>query len=226
MQKVVITGARGVIGSVLMAGLVQEYDVRGLDLPDGDIGDRQFLTAQLSGVDAVIHLAGNFKTENWRSQSIDPANVALDMNVFESALAAKVPRLIMASSVHADDFIRQPGPFMVPGSGVPTSPYGAHKILNEALGRYYASWHSLSFIGVRFGGVTPDDRPRATGKEPLVWLSHKDCATALKACLQAKQAPGDFTLFYAVSNNTGRMHDTTNPFGWQPVDNSADYLLT
>ncbi len=225
MSKILITGSRGVIGSVLTEGLARDHDVLGLDLPDGDILNYEFLLEQMQGADIVIHVA-HAKGESWKSESINPVNVALEMNVFSAVNEAKVKRLIMASSVHADDFNRYEGtePLTVPGSFHPTSPYGGHKIVIEEMGKFYSKHNGIEFIGVRFGGVTRDNSVKSFLKEPQVWLSHRDLLDAVTACVTALVVPKNFVLFYAVSANDGRLHSTENPFGWAPRDNSKDHM--
>lgn len=229
MNKVTIIGSKGVIGSVLHERLSHDHEVVGLDLPDNDATDYELLLNRVRGSDIVIHVAhsANPETqENWRSGRIDPVNVLMTMNVFKAATEAGVRRLIMASSVHADDFNNYQGSELltVPGSYAPTSPYGVHKLVIEEIGKFYSTHHDIEFIGIRFGGVTTDNSVRTHLKEPAVWLSHRDLITAVEACVTALKVPDNYAVFYAVSNNSGRVHDTKNPFGWQPIDNSQDYV--
>ncbi len=225
MKKIVITGSNGAIGSALTTALAKDYEIVGVDLPDGDVLDYDYLLGQMQGADVVIHLA-HASDENWRSGSIEPVNVQMEMNVFSAVVQAKVGRLIMASSVHADNFLHYDGDALlsVPGSYHPVSLYGAHKLIAEETGKFYALRHSFEFIGVRFGGVTKDGKVNTLGKEPLVWLSHRDLTAAITACIEAREVPGSFALFYAVSRNMGKVHSTDNPFGWEPRDNSADFM--
>jgi uronate dehydrogenase len=228
-MKILVTGSRGTIGLVVTKALAKQHTVIGLDLPEGDITDYDFVLNKMRGVDIVIHLAhsvSELNRENWRSGSIDPTNVLMEMNVFHAAMAAKVKRLIVASSVHADNFNEYEGSELlrVPGSFHPTGPYGAHKIIIEEMGRFYASRHNVEYIGVRFGGVTPDNTVKTFLKEPAVWLSHRDLSGAIHACVDATKVPGRFAVFYAVSDNDGRIHSTDNPFGWTPQDNSKDHI--
>jgi NAD+ dependent glucose-6-phosphate dehydrogenase len=229
MSRVVITGSKGTIGSVLEKGLRTNHEVIGLDLPESDISSYALLLEQLKGADTVIHVAhsANESTrENWRSGRIDPANVLLEMNVLTAVIEARVGRLIMASSVHADNFNAYEGSELltIPGSYQAASPYGTHKLIVEEMGRFYATHYGFDYIGVRFGGDTPDNSVHTHLKEPAVWLSHRDLVNAIEACVKAETVPGKFAVFYAVSNNDGRIHSTENPFGWQPLDNSKDHL--
>lgn len=229
VKKILITGAEGVIGAVLVKNLKEDHKIVELDLPSGDVRDYDFLLDKVKGADVVIHVAHSADPkmrENWRSGRIDPSNVLMEMNVFDAVLRTGVKRLIMASSVHADSFTTYKGgrPLKVPGSYSPTSPYGGHKLILEEMGRFYANHHKLEFIAIRFGGVTPDNSVKKFGKEKEVWLSHEDLTKAVRACITADSVPDNFVVFYAVSNNTGRLHDISNPFGWKPKDNSSDYL--
>lgn len=86
----------------------------------------------------------------------------------------------------------------------------------EALGRYYATW-GLEVICVRFGGVNPANKPPKNAFwENAVWLSHEDCIAMMDACIKADSVPNNFAVFYAVSNNKDKIHDTSNTFGWEP----------
>ena len=155
---------------------------------------------------------------------IYPQNVQIDVNVFTAVVRAGVRRLIMASSVHADNH-RDPAvveALTIPGSYYPATPYGVYKLIGEEVGKALSKQFGFEFVGVRFGGVTRDDSVKTGAGQTATWLSHDDLVRAIDACLGAEPMPGRSTVFYAVSNNADRIHDTTNPFGWKPKDNSAD----
>jgi len=222
MKKVVITGAKGTIGTVLMNGLKGYYGITSADLPETDARDYGRLLEIFPGHDDIIHLAWNL--EDFRTGKAHPDNSIMFRNVYRAAVEAKVPRIIMASSVHADEYYRWKGPGMLKPDKVPVpdSPYGADKVFMESLGRYYAKNHGLEVVCTRFGGVRPDDRIDTSeeGYEK-VWLSHRDCVELIRACIDAPKIPGNFLIVYGVSNNSGRIHDYSNPLGWIPKDNSA-----
>jgi nucleoside-diphosphate-sugar epimerase len=226
MHAVLITGSEGIIGSVLLHGLSDRYQVRGVDLPE-DISHYETLWAQMARVDTVIHLARRLSAADDRAgrrMRIYPQNVQIDVNVFTAVVKAEVKRLIMASSVHADSH-RDPTavePFTIPGSYYPATPYGAHKLIEEEVGKALSKQFGFEFIGVRFGGVTRDNSVKTGEGQTATWLSHDDLLSAIDSCLTIESVPGRSTVFYAVSNNADRIHDTTNPFGWRPKDNSAD----
>jgi uronate dehydrogenase len=218
ITRVAITGIQGKIGTVLSTGL-KGYEIVPLDLPDLDITDYDLLLSKLKGVDAVIHLARTRSEENHANDMYSPTNSLMTFNVYRASLEAGVKRVIMASSVHADSYYEWEGkdklkPDKIP---IPDSPYGANKNLVEAFGRHYAT-RGLEVICIRFGGVNPENiRPKkGLDRESATWLCHDDCVSAIEACLKAKDVPDNFVIFYAVSNNDDRIHDTINPFGWKP----------
>ena|ERR1700684_2371779 len=226
MATLLITGSKGIIGSVLMGGLGGKYRIREVDLPE-DISHYDILQRQMADVDTVIHLARRFPpadSPDEHRMRIYSHNVQIDVNIFTAVVKAEVKRLIMASSVHADNH-RDPTalrPLTVPGSYYPATPYGAYKLIGEEVGKALSKQFNFEFIGVRFGGVTEDDSVKTGEGQTATWLSHDDLVSAIDACLAIEPVPGRSTVFYAVSNNTDRIHDTVNPFGWEPKDNSAD----
>jgi NAD+ dependent glucose-6-phosphate dehydrogenase len=226
MRTVLITGPEGIIGSVLQSGLRDKYQIRGVDLPE-DISHYETLWAHMAGVDTVIHLARRLSPADNPGKPrmrIYPQNVQIDVNIFTAVVKADARRLIMASSVHADSH-RDPAavePLTVPGSYYPATPYGVYKLIGEEVGKILSKQFGFEFIGLRFGGVTQDDSVKRGEGQTATWLSHDDLLSAVSACLAAEPVPGRSTVFYAVSNNADRIHDTTNPFGWKPKDDSAD----
>lgn len=225
MQTVLITGSDGIVGSVLRDGLRDKYQVKGIDLPE-DISHYDVLQRQMAGVETVIHLARRFDNPDKRRMRIYPQNVQIDVNVFTAVVHTGTRRLIVASSVHADNH-RAPevaGPLTTPGSYYPATPYGVYKLIEEEVGRVLSKQFDFEFIGVRFGGVTRDNSVKTGKGQTATWLSHNDLVSAIDACLASDPVPGRSTVFYAVSNNADRIHDTVNPFGWKPKEDSADRM--
>src|SRR5271170_6561259 len=152
-ERVAITGANGTIGTVLRRGLT-DYEVVPLDLPGEDVRDLAATIRLFAGCSAVVHLAWDLKTDNWDTGKINPDDSLMSYNVYQACIETRVPRAIVASSVHADDFMRWKGPHLMTTDRVPTptSPYGANKVLLEAMGRYYST-QGLEVVSIRFGAV-------------------------------------------------------------------------
>jgi uronate dehydrogenase len=220
-MNILITGSNGVIGTVLGENL--PHNVTHFDLPDFDVRDYDQLVEKVRGHDAVVHLAWDTQMDNFRSDHLNPDNALKTFNIYKAASEAGVGRVIMASSVHADKFSDRKiagllKPYDLP---LPDSPYGAGKVMMEALGRYYADAKGLGVVCVRFGGVNPaDEPPQHPVSERQVWLSHKDCTNLIGAYLDAEAIPNNFEIVYAVSNNVGRIHDISNSVGWVPLDSA------
>ena len=159
MVNIVLTGAKGTIGTVLRKSL-SGYTITPLDLPEHDVCTYDLLLKTFKGQDAVIHLAWDTLTENGESKECNPDNVRMFWNVYRAAVEAKVPRVIMASSVHVENYYEWKGPELLTSERIelgPRTPYGVSKLHMEELGRYFAKHEGLEVLCVRFGGVTPED---------------------------------------------------------------------
>jgi UDP-glucose 4-epimerase len=169
--------------------------------------------------DIIIHLAWNI-LEDYPNENIIQENKVLAENIYRAAAEKNIPRVIIASSVHANNYSRVPaGTYVSPKSECwPDTPYGATKIYIEHLGRYYSTKHGLEVICVRFGGVNKRNEIRFN-EDPLydkVLLYKEDFLQLMKMCIKVKKVPDNFTIFYAVSNIKGRVHALNNFLGWQP----------
>ncbi len=221
MKKVLITGAKGIIGQVLTEGL-RNYHITPVDLPEKDVRDYDALYRLAAGKDTIVHLAWNTKTDNIGSGRIDINNSLMFENVYRVALARK-QRVIVASSVHVDTFSElQKSEMLSPDRDpTPDSPYGAHKIFLEKLGLWYAC-KGLEVICIRFGGVYRlNQKPQ--NDMSVVGLSHPDCVNLITKCIEAKSVPNNFVIVYGVSDNKNRIHNLTNPFGWKPKLNAVEF---
>ena len=221
MKKILITGARGAIGTTLQKEL-QNYSITPLDLLEHDCRDASLLQGIFPGHDAIIHLAWNTKIDHAGSGAIDPGNSQMFYNVYRIALETKVPRVIMASSVHTERIPHEPqraplSPLTLP---TPNNPYGAHKVFMESLGRYFAT-QGLEVICLRFGGVHQDNRPSKDPNETWRWLSHRDLGNLVRACIDAPSVPENFAILWGVSRGGISRYDLTNPFGWAPLDETT-----
>lgn len=219
MKKIAITGSKGRIGTVLRKGLAGKFQITQIAKPKHNVKNYKQLLKTVKGHDVIIHLAWNTKVDNVGTNKIDPDNALMFWNVYRAALKAKVKRVIVASSVHADFFYKWPKKKMSPySSPTPDSPYGAHKVFMESLGKYYST-KGLEVICIRFGGVLANNNPvHRDHPERAAWFSHRDCVSLITACISAKKVPNNFAIIYGVSNNKRRIHSTMNPFGWKPKD--------
>ena len=92
-MKILITGAAGAVGTVLIKGLGDRYQLRAFDrlpLPEledvvvGELTDFEAVVRATQGMDAVIHLAGNPSgAAPW--EEILHSNIIGTYNLFEAA---------------------------------------------------------------------------------------------------------------------------------------------
>ena len=250
-RKVLITGMSGLIGGLLKDHLLESggYEltalnrrsVDGIPTVQADIADLDAIQPAFEGQEVVVHLAAYLGSQDWEGQHA--GNVLGTYNVFEASRRAGVKRVIFASSgnairgfervppysdIAAGEFDKVPEDFrrLTHHDVRPEALYGAAKVWGEALARHFSDDYDMSMICVRIGSVTREDRPRTT-RENAIYLSHRDVATHLKACIDASDDL-KFDIFFAVSNNRWNYRDLSHPrevLGWEPQDSADDRLF-
>ncbi|WP_051480415.1 NAD(P)-dependent oxidoreductase [Cellulomonas sp. KRMCY2] len=176
-RRVLITGAEGLVGSVLRRGLAATHDIVALtrspqDHPSvvADIEDLDALVAAFGGIDTVVHLANAASLDaGW--PDVLASSIVGTRNVMEAARVAGVRSVVLASSGHVlggaeeeagSSLYDLDDPRVLDDTDLrPDSLYAVGKIFGEALGRYYADAHGLRVICVRLGTVLADDDPRS-----------------------------------------------------------------
>ncbi len=114
---IVVTGATGHIGNVLVRELIARHQtVRAIVLPGddahpllglnvevtpGDVTDIQSLKSAFAGADLVFHLAGIVTIMPGMKKVLESINVGGMCNVAEACRASGICRLVYTSSVHA-----------------------------------------------------------------------------------------------------------------------------
>jgi nucleoside-diphosphate-sugar epimerase len=147
MSTVLVTGATGLVGSRLLPRLVADgHDCRALlrsdrELPAGattvrgDLDDPDSLAAAVHGVDAVVHLAALFRTDD--EAAIWKANLDGTRNLLEAVTShAPGARFVMASTgnVYDQDQARpgREGDTCSPMAAYPASKVAAEALLRES----------------------------------------------------------------------------------------------
>ena len=104
-MRVLITGAAGAVGTVLVNGLRDRYTLRAFDrvpVPEledvvvGELTDFEVVARATEGMEAVVHLAGNpLGSAPW--EEILNSNIIGTYNLFEAARQNNVRRVVFAS---------------------------------------------------------------------------------------------------------------------------------
>ena len=178
-MNVAVTGANGVIGSYVLAILLErghELVAVGRTRPERDdvrfspasLGDQESLERGFAGADAVVHLAA--LTSPFRAPALEllETNVSGTFRVLEAAARAGVGKIVFASSGAATGFSfpsRDRVPRYLPLDEEhpcdPDDTYGLSKLLGEqACGRWSRA-HDLSTIALRLNSTWCVDRPGA-----------------------------------------------------------------
>lgn len=198
-QKVVITGSEGRIGSILKSGLKKDFDLYLIDKKAKDrkntykfdiTKEYRRLKSIVKSKDAIIHLAWN-NFEDFPNDNIVQDNKLMAENVYRAASEVGLKKIIIASSVHADDYcIKRKKPIFALDNLCPDTPYGASKLYIESLGKYYAKHYNLQVICIRFGGINP--RNEIIYEEDLnydkVLLYKEDCINLIRKCISIQKA--------------------------------------
>jgi UDP-glucose 4-epimerase len=205
LKKALITGGAGLIGSHIADRLaVQEYDeiivldnfTRGrqqnldsasrsgkVTLVDGDVRDAKLVRELMEGVDIVFHEAAIRIT-----QCAEDPRLAHDVlasgtfNILETAAAAKVKRVVYASSAsiygQAEDFPTTEHHHAYGNRTI----YGAVKLYGEGLLRSFYEMYGLNYVALRYFNVY-GPRMDALGVYTEVMIRWMERLAAGKPCI-------------------------------------------
>jgi uronate dehydrogenase len=234
VERVLVTGAAGRVGTLLRPRLVRPDRVlRLLDLDPvspgpgvepvvADMTDPAAMAAACAGLDAVVHLGAIPTEAPWAD--LLRVNIDGTRTVLEAARGAGVPRVVLASTIHAAGFHSRSSAVDGPlPSGVPPRPdtyYGVSKAAVEALGSLYADRFGMAVFALRLGACFPEPPAEETLES---WLSPEDCARLIEACLTTEA--GGFRVLWGISRNTRRWWSLAEAeeIGYAPRDDSEPY---
>jgi len=171
MEKVVVTGGAGFIGSHLVdALLARGFEVSVIDnfaagkkddrinpkatYHEADIKDLATVGPILTGAEYVFHLAALPRVQDSIDHPLETfeVNVGGTLALLHAAVGAKVKKFVLASSaaVYGDQAAMPLRETMVP---TPKSPYGLHKQIGEEACRLWSDIYGLPTIALRFFNV-------------------------------------------------------------------------
>lgn len=177
MNKVLVTGGAGFIGSNLCEYLINKgFEVVCLDnfstghirniqhliknhsdaftLIEGDIRDLNTCIRATSGVDMILHEAalGSIPRSIDDPITTNDVNIGGFLNMLVAARDCKVKRFIFAasSSTYGDNYDL---PKVEENIGKPLSPYALTKYVNELYAEVFSKTYGLEYIGLRYFNV-------------------------------------------------------------------------
>jgi nucleoside-diphosphate-sugar epimerase len=235
-EKVLITGASGLIGGILIRNLSHKYEFSGLNrrpisgIPclQADIADFESIKPAFEGQHTVVHLSAytgspsDPRVEDWENNL--HYSVIGTRNVYEAARLAGVKRIVFASSgcailgyerdfpynaLVAGEYDKVPEKWTMADQTWAVRPdgiYGVCKVFGEVLGRYYADAFGISVLCVRLGAVLDTDRPKLLRQYPG-YLSHRDVTQFIERCIDAPDSL-KYDIFDAVSKNRWQWRST------------------
>jgi uronate dehydrogenase len=233
MEKVLITGAAGDVGSRLRHLLKDTYRLRlsdlkrptglapGEDFVQADLADVAALDKAVAGVEGIVHLGGFSIEGTW--PMILHANIIGCYNLFEAAHQHGVKRVVFASSNHAVGFYPRSRRIGVNAPVRPDTRYGMSKAFGEAVGALYAFKHGLRVTCIRIGNVAdqPADRRRLS-----VWLKPEDLVQLVRIGLEHPDIR--YEIFFGASDNARGFWDNDAAFryGYRPLGKAEDFRDT
>ncbi len=250
-ERVLITGAAGLIGSLLRQRLNDDFKLSGIDRArargfDSAVGNTakmgRRVEAAFRGQDVVIDLAGEGSPSTpW--DVVHSNNLPAAFNALEAARRNGARRLIYASSNHVTGNYERDDPYAQIVRGEygsldpttipqltthhPVRPDGAYaigKAFGEAAGRYYADEHGLSVICLRIGTCNASGRPQHP-RHFATLLTHEDLIRLVRSAIEAPDELR-FGVYYGVSANTWRfwdIDDAREDLGYAPQDDAESW---
>lgn len=231
-DRVLITGAAGLVGSALREHLRPAYghllltDLR--EIPDlacneeavlADITDRPAMEQMVAACKALVHLAGLGGSGDL--EALFRANVRGLFDALEAARLGGIKRIVFASSNHAFGCYPIEVPVSPDMPPRPDSLYGAFKVLGETMLRTYYERHGIASVSLRIGTFRKlpiDQRSLAT------WLSPRDLAQLVDLSLRHPN-PGCLVINGYSGNTRIKTRDPDWAFlGYVPLDNAEEHV--
>jgi nucleoside-diphosphate-sugar epimerase len=249
--KVLITGASGLVGGLVIRDLSDRYEfsgmsrrpVHGIAHTQGDIADPVAMRKAVAGMDMVLHLAAETQDyDDW--DKVMNNTIAGTLNMYRAAQEAGVGRVVFMSTgstmcgyewyegspygkLAANELQSlPPGEKMLTHTDPPRpdSFYGVGKLFGENTGRLFSDRYGMSVICIRLGAVLSSDVPEMVRHFPG-YLAQADAVQMVDKCLGAPPSVR-FDIFDAISDNSRRWRDTGHAkdvIGWRPIGSSDNF---
>ena len=159
-----------------------------------DLNDEAALKEVLQDASAVVHFAGYPREAAW--DVLLPANIEGAIKLWDQAHAARVDRIIYATSNHAVGLYPRSESLDELVHPLPDSRYGLTKVFMEGLASLYAIKHGLRGFGLRIGHCAPEP---SDARMLSHWIHPEDLAALVRVGLTADY---ENEIVYGASNNT------------------------
>ena len=230
-NRILVTGAAGKVARSVRAelgGMCRELrltDITPFDataanqtVQVADLADAASVSALVEGVDAVVHFAGYPREAAW--PVLLDANIRSVINLWESAAAAGVDRILYASSNHAVGYYPRTARIDARVPARPDSRYGATKVFMEAVAQLHADKSGLRAFGMRIGYCGPEP---LDARMLSHWLHPADLAQLIEVGLTADY---HHEIVYGVSANSATWYDNrrAEALGYRPRHSADRYV--
>ncbi len=170
MNKAVVSGGAGFIGSNLVSALVQEgWDTHIVDrdpalrretlpkeakLHEMDVRDTERIIPLLEGADVVFHTAATPRVPYSIEHPVETTdnNVTGTVSVLDAAVRAKVRRVVYSSSGSAYG-MQETLPLSETLPATPVNPYGLQKYVGELFAKMWPEVYGLETVSLRYFNV-------------------------------------------------------------------------
>lgn len=162
LRRVLVTGGSGRLGAYIVDALLDNFDVRILDLVaprqdvetvTGSVEDVDLIVDAMRDVDAVVHLANLDAGVRVPEHQFIRINVGGTWNVLDAAARAGVKRFVYASSYNATGFSKDFPPLYLPVDiHHPLNPvhaYGISKLLAENMCEAFSRRSGMEVVCLR-----------------------------------------------------------------------------
>ena len=224
-MRILITGAAGRIGTVLVQGLQDRHQLRGFDrveMPDlddtvvGDLSDFDTCLHATQDMEAIIHLGARAGVVSPWDQVL-PSNIVGTYNLFEAARQNSVRRIAFASRAGLLSSYPKSQQRTVDMYPMPENYYSVSKVFGESLGYMYSSLHDMEVVSVRIGNLKRDHEPPDHPHQ----LSHGDAVRCFEAAITRSGVK--YEVVFGVSDSNWPLYDVEHgrqAIGYDPQDRS------
>jgi UDP-glucose 4-epimerase len=213
--RVVVTGAAGVLGSGVAAGLAGEHDVRGVDLRPlparahaagaieemlADLTDPAACDRVVAGADVVVHCASIHPWKEYEDGQYWDLNVKATHHLLAACVAARVRKVVLTSSVEpfaGGPFAPEELPLQEDVVPAPRRLYGLTKQIGEQVAERFHRVDGLCCVALRPATFIPYQEDQI-GPRLLngTWLYPEDVIAAHTAAVAAPPPPNGWDAYF------------------------------